>query len=206
MFTYSSYRKSADSMAVRFTPLSYPAHLESVAFVYVKCFCDFSDVTLLVYDDNGPNGLPGTVLLKKVFRFIPDELISVGIEGVVINQGDFYIAIEKNDTSQFIGIEEGNSEQRSYRKTDTGWELSKDTGWIIAGVRGIPSSTNFDRVNNVLGLMLPTPEVGAYIIRISGYNVPKGPQTYALVARGGASAVPRPRLGAFNRLNLHLRT
>lgn len=176
--------QSADSMAVRFTPLSYPAHLETVAFVYNKPFLDFSEVTLAVYDDNGPNGLPGTVLFKKVFTFIPDGSISVGIEGVVIAQGDFYVAIEKVSDDEFIRTELGNSEQRSYRKTDTGWELSKDMGWIIAGVRETPPSTNFDRVNNVLGVTLPTPEVGAYIIRVSGYNVPKGPQTYALVARG----------------------
>jgi hypothetical protein len=48
-------------------------------------------------------------------------------------------------------------------------------------------STNFDRVNNVLGVTLSTPELGAYIIRITGYNVPKGPQTYVLGASGAVS-------------------
>ncbi|MFO7598527.1 MAG: Calx-beta domain-containing protein, partial [Candidatus Desulfacyla sp.] len=197
--------QSADSMAVRFTPVSYPAYLDSVVFVYFNSEDAFSDVTVAVYDDNGSNGLPGTLLFKKDFKYIPSELdedhgripavITVGIEGVVIDQGGFFIAIEKDNANQFICTEKGNPQQRSYWKTDTGWELSEDRAFILACVRGPDLSTNFDRVNNVLGVTLPTPEVGAYIIRISGYNMPKGPQTYALVARGGIS-MTSPQAGS----------
>ena len=69
--------------------------------------------------------------------------------------------------------------------------------WIIATVRGINLSTNFDRVNNVLGLTLPKPEAGAYTLRVTGYNVPKGSQSYALVASGAISTT-EPQAGALN--------
>ncbi len=194
---------SSDSMAIRFTPSSYPANLESVAFVYLNPQNEFSDVTLAVYDDKGQNGLPGTVLFKKVFKYIPPgedggedpAVITVGIEGVVINQGNFYVMIEKDNANQSIGTEKGNTTQRSYRKAGATWVLAADTAWILAGLRKTALSTNFDRVNNVLGVTLPTPELGSYTIRVTGYNVPKGPQTYALVARGAVS-MTSPQAGA----------
>ncbi|HEJ83504.1 MAG TPA: peptidase S8/S53 subtilisin kexin sedolisin, partial [Desulfobacteraceae bacterium] len=186
---------SSDTMAIRFTPPAYPANLESVVFGYLNPKDEFSDVAIAVYDDKGPNGLPGRVLFKKVLKYIPPgegggenpAIITMGIQGVVINQGDFYVAIEKNAPDQAVVTEKGNADQRSYRKNGARWEVSADTAFIFAGVRGIALSTDFDRVNNVLGVTLPKPEPGAYTLRITGYNVPKGPQTYALVARGNIS-------------------
>jgi hypothetical protein len=196
--------QSADSMAVRFTPVSYPAHIDSVTFVYFNSEDAFSDVTVAVYDDKGSRSLPGTLLFKKNFTYIPPEqddgrkipaVISLGIAGVVINEGGFYVAVLKDSAHQFICTEAGNAQQRSYRKAGAGWELSKDAAFMFACVRGPSLSTDFDRVNNVLGVTLPKPEVGAYTIRVSGYNVPKGPQPYALVARGGIS-MTSPRAGS----------
>ena len=200
-----SGNKSSESMAVRFTPSAYPANLESVLFVYSNPQDDFSDVSLVVYDDKGPEGLPGKILFEKVFKYIPPgedgddspSAISLGIAGVVINQGDFYVAIEKNNPNQLLCVEKGNDTRRSYRKTGSNWVVSDDTVWIVATVRGMNRSTHFDRVNNVLGFTLPNPEAGAYTLRVTGYNVPKGPQAYALVARGGIGT-PKPRAGSLN--------
>ena len=52
----------------------------------------------------------------------------------------------------------------------------------------LPNPSNFDRVNNVVGLTLLNPETGMYAIRVTGYNVPSGPQPYALVVSGNISA------------------
>ena len=60
--------------------------------------------------------------------------------------------------------------------------------FIRANVRGTDYSTSFDRVNNVLGLTLNSPATGKYTIRVSGYNVPQGPQPYALVLSGNIKA------------------
>jgi subtilisin family serine protease len=42
-----------------------------------------------------------------------------------------------------------------------------------------------DRTNNVERIIVPQPEAGRYIIRIRGFNVPRGPQDFALVYSGG---------------------
>jgi hypothetical protein len=42
-----------------------------------------------------------------------------------------------------------------------------------------------DRVNNVVGIDIASPATGSYSIRVEGYNVPQGPQPYALVVTGG---------------------
>ena len=50
-----------------------------------------------------------------------------------------------------------------------------------------------DRLNNVEGVDIPTPTTGHYTIRVSGYNVPFGPQPYALVVSGAATNIqPTP--------------
>ncbi|MGQ9491957.1 MAG: S8 family serine peptidase [Anaerolineae bacterium] len=41
-----------------------------------------------------------------------------------------------------------------------------------------------DRVNNVERIVIPEPEVGRYRIRVRGFNVPRGPQDFALVYSG----------------------
>ena len=33
--------------------------------------------------------------------------------------------------------------------------------------------------------MIPQPEVGRYVIRVRAYNIPRGPQEFALVYSGG---------------------
>ena len=67
------------------------------------------------------------------------------------------------------------------------------TAYIRANVKGTDYSTSFDRVNNVLGLTLDKPDTGTYTVRISGYNVPHGPQSYALVVSGSVTVgVPPP--------------
>lgn len=42
-----------------------------------------------------------------------------------------------------------------------------------------------DRVNNVERIIIPQPEAGRYTIRVRGFNVPRGPQDFALVYSGG---------------------
>ncbi len=51
-----------------------------------------------------------------------------------------------------------------------------------------PSGTTLsgtDRINNVEQLRISSPEIGTYKVRVTGYNVPMGPQDYALVVSGG---------------------
>ncbi|MDA8234576.1 MAG: S8 family serine peptidase [Clostridia bacterium] len=47
-----------------------------------------------------------------------------------------------------------------------------------------PYNDNTDRLNNVENIKVNNPEVGTYTVRITGYNVPIGPQDYSLVVTG----------------------
>jgi uncharacterized protein YqfB (UPF0267 family) len=53
-------------------------------------------------------------------------------------------------------------------------------------------SASFDRVNNVVGIDVEDPAPGIYTITVRGYNVPQGPQPYALVASGAISTALAP--------------
>jgi hypothetical protein len=84
-----------------------------------------------------------------------------------------------------LSQDDNDSTGRSYHDIGSGWAVDKGyMAYIEANVRGTDYSTSFDRVNNVLGLTLDNPAAGRYAIKVAGYNVPQGPQPYALVVSG----------------------
>ena len=177
--------------AVRFTPSSYPVNVESTTFWFDNSYSSTTDVDIVVYDDNGTGSLPGTELFRKTLTYVPDGFVTIGITGVSISSGDFYIAIEKENTSMGVNADLTDLSGRSYYFNGSEWALSYFATYIRANVRGTDHSTSFDRVNNVVGLTLTNPATGTYKIKVSGYNVPKGPQPYALVVSGAvARALP----------------
>ncbi|MCL5105372.1 MAG: S8 family serine peptidase [Armatimonadetes bacterium] len=66
-------------------------------------------------------------------------------------------------------------------------ELVNDLDLAITAPSGTvyPTITKRDHVNNVEQVKIANPEVGTYTVRVSGYNVPMGPQDYALAVSGG---------------------
>jgi subtilisin family serine protease len=54
-----------------------------------------------------------------------------------------------------------------------------------------PYDTSYDRVNNVENIYINNPEIGNYTVEVKGYNVPQGPQPFALFSSGdfGTAAV-----------------
>jgi len=179
---------SNNRRAMRFTPASYPSTVESATFCFYTPSYKTTDVDIVVYDDDGIGGLPGTELFRKTLTYVPTGWTSTGITGVAVSSEDFYIAVEKHDTDQFIYVDDdGNSTGRSYWHNGSGWVLCAYTAYVRANVR---YSTSFDRINNVVGLTLDNPAAGTYTVRVSGYNVPHGPQPYALVVSGSVSEAP----------------
>jgi len=47
-----------------------------------------------------------------------------------------------------------------------------------------PFNDAFDRLNNAENIRINNPEPGVYTVRVSGYNIPVGPQDYSLVITG----------------------
>ena len=50
-----------------------------------------------------------------------------------------------------------------------------------------------DRVNNVEGVMIANPPPGAYVVRVSAYNVPIATQPYALAVGGPLAEMQPPQ-------------
>lgn len=58
-------------------------------------------------------------------------------------------------------------------------------GWSATG-------TTVDRTNNVENVYFSAPASGTYTITVKAYNVPSGPQPFAIVVSGGSLVVPTP--------------
>jgi hypothetical protein len=181
--------------AIRFTPSVYPVNIESVTFFLFNATGTTSDLDVVVYDDDGAGGLPGAELFRKTLTYAPTGFITTGITGVVVSSGDFYVAVEKNDLDQYLLGDDGNPTGRSYYHDGADWVPGPVTPYIGANVRGADISTSFDRVNNAVGLTLINPDTGTYTIRVSGHNVPQGPQGYALVISGAVTGPPKVTTG-----------
>ncbi len=79
----------------------------------------------------------------------------------------------------------------------SGPKLVNDLDLLVSGpdlVDYYPNGRNSpDRTNNVEGLDVDLMETGMYRVRVSGHNVPAGPQPYALVLLGAAEVLPSIR-------------
>jgi subtilisin family serine protease len=74
--------------------------------------------------------------------------------------------------------------------------LVNDLDLLLTGPAGTTYYPNGlespDRLNNVEGIEISSPTSGLYGITVSGFNVPYGPQPYALIISGGLSDSPAP--------------
>ncbi|MGD9101636.1 MAG: S8 family serine peptidase, partial [Anaerolineae bacterium] len=176
-------------IAVRFTPTSYPATLQTGLFyvlsnssAYPKTF------NWYVYDGDGTTG-PGTVLASgsTTIRNMGWHAVDLSGEGVTVASGDFFLAIELPDNDLVWTYDRTtplDGRSWDYFGTPPWTQNATDDYMFNAIVKSADASTDQDRVNNLVGVDIPTPASGVYTVTVSGYNVPQGPQPYALVASG----------------------
>ncbi len=181
--------------AVRFTPSSYPASLDSTTFYYINNGTSL-DVDVVVYGDNAGLPDPSDERFRKTLSYVKNGFITIPIN-IAISSGDVHVALERPASTDFgTGLlDNGNPTGRTSWKTTSGgsWATSSYTALIRANMRYAPDfATSFDRVNNTLSLTLDTPATGDYTIQVAGYNVPQGPQPYALVASGNITSTSSP--------------
>ena|GEM_PF-3704985 len=179
---------STYNYAIRFTPSSYPAKVESTTFLYYNPANSAENVYVNVYAADGAGGFPGTVLFSTLLKYVPTGWHTIGITGVTITSGDFYVYVASSTQGIYVDVD-GNPTGRSYywnySVTPAAWAVSStSTPYIRANIRGNDYSTSYDRTNNVEGITINNPATGSYSINVNGYNVPYGPQPYALVASG----------------------
>ncbi|MDY7080271.1 MAG: S8 family serine peptidase, partial [Chloroflexota bacterium] len=183
-------------LVVRFTPTSYPVTLEKGLFfvasdsgMYPKTF------NYYIYGDNGggaPSNTPvasGSTTIRKAGW----HTVDLSAHDVTVASGDFYLGIELADSDLVWLVDTAASDNRawiwyngSWYNYNAGLGVSEDV-MFQAVVRSADSATSYDRVNNVVGIHVPTTtlQTGLYTLTVRGYNVPQGPQPYALALSGG---------------------
>ena len=89
-----AWQYGGNKWAVRFTPRSYPINLDTARI----CLSSDSDreFAVEVYDDDGPDGEPGTLLGGPVYQTATEgenwNDVEISELGITITGGDFYIA------------------------------------------------------------------------------------------------------------------
>ena len=115
--------------AVKFTPCGYPAVING-CYIH-NCGNDLVPYQVFVYKDDGPGGMPGTILAGPV-NVMPYAFNWNGVAFLVpvtISSGSFYIGMEQGGTYPTctgISVDTTLNQLRSVQKTGTG-------PWVPAG-------------------------------------------------------------------------
>jgi subtilisin family serine protease len=186
-YTWSSGKR----VAVRFTPNSYPATLDKAQFLLASTSSYPKTFNYYIYD--GDTSGPDTVLASAstAIRQAGWHVVDLSGHGVTINSGDFFLAIRLPD-SQLAWPYDSTSpiDDRGWVYDGSSWSQWTTNDFMFrAVVTGPDYSTSFDRVNNVVGIDIDNPATGVHTVTVRGYNVPYGPQPYALVASGAIQRV-----------------
>jgi hypothetical protein len=100
---------------------------QAVTVKYAKVFVHTqgtASIIIRVFDDNGTDGMPGTQLAQ--FQY-PAANVTAGWnyitlpDGIVVDDGSFYIAILETTGASQIGLDNNNN-GHSYKKITTNWE------------------------------------------------------------------------------------
>jgi hypothetical protein len=188
-YDMSTLLDTSYDVAVKLTPSVYPSEITSVKIGFQSSKPNPSasrTLNIEIYDDSGDGGMPGNIIYSATVSGLNHRtLTTITIDGPTITNGSFFVAIRTN--SNFDNILQDDEEYcASYYDNGTAWVADTGyTSYIGATVlRPGSSSPDYDRANNVVGLTLNNPESGTYTLRVNGYNVPYGPQPYALVVSG----------------------
>ncbi len=191
------FSTSSISVAVRFTPTSYPVNLQSTV-VYLRSSTNSYPKIYNWYiytsgsDATGPTSTPvaqGTISAQREGWHALD-LSGLGIE---ITGGDFFIALNNGgDTDARLYLDVGSSDVRTWVLSGSWNKFASGDLLLHAIVSSPDETTEQDRANNLVGIDLESPNTGLYTVTVEGHNVPFGPQPYALVASGILTGIPTP--------------
>ena len=171
--------------AVRFTPSTYPATLKSGSFLVGSIENLVYPVRgrFLVYsgDASGPKNVlwSSEREIKWGASWYQVDFSNLDLS---ISSGDFYLGVSPVDEEFSWGVDD-NALDVSNRT----WQYVPGSGWIKLNVHdaliraNVSYATTRDRTNNVETVDISLPAPGTYQVKVKGYNVPHGPQPYALV-------------------------
>ena len=129
--------------AVRFTPPSYPVDLKIARLNLWRELWYTGNFAVVVYDDDGPGGEPGT-LLGQVSSIVTESRwydVDLSGLGITITSGDFYIAHKPLDyppPTECIGFDTTSPDYRSFKYHDGSWTIHNDRDYMIRCVVDLP--------------------------------------------------------------------
>ncbi len=107
---------------MKFTPFGYPADLYRTSIYTVG---STNGVGLInVWDDDGENGLPGTILLESIAITLEGDTwkyFSLSDFDITITEGSFYIGVMETDQTPNFGVDIPNPSTFSYVSIDNTW-------------------------------------------------------------------------------------
>ncbi len=120
-----------DGVAVYFAPPVYPYTVSTLQFFISSNIAD--GYTAQIYDDNGPNGSPGTQLFTLAVpnaSVITNAWNTLNIPSpVTLNDGGFYVVWLQGGTTIFLGAETtGPLSRRNYEILDGSWADYRENG------------------------------------------------------------------------------
>ena len=182
-----------EKVAIRVTPSSYPMQVESVMVNFANPDFDGSGteeetgLSLVIYEWTGTG--VGEELYRKKYEFVRKGTPLFPVD-YAVTEGEIVIAVEVESDNVGVMVEDGNPSGRSLVWENDDWATASFSAGITAFLRAAPSETHFDRVNNTVSVTVPDPDPGTYTVEVSAYNIPYGPQPYALVMSGLTTAIP----------------
>jgi len=110
---------------VKFTPFGYPADLYRTSIYNVDVGPNNGMGKVRVWDDDGENGLPGTILYESFpISFVGDtwKYVSLSDFNITITEGSFYIGVMEMDNQiPDFGLDTPNPSTSSYFSLDNTW-------------------------------------------------------------------------------------
>ncbi|NCC26180.1 MAG: hypothetical protein EOM25_13455, partial [Deltaproteobacteria bacterium] len=175
--------------ALRFTPTRYPALITAVTFVPANPGKIVQPMSVSICLADGPGATPGRELHRTNLGYVGSgDQIPVTVPVIaLVESGAFFLVLEKESEEIGLYVDTNPVGDASLLWTGQEWIASDSTPLSGAMVFHLTASPDFDRVNNVVGVTVENPTPGPYTVSIAGYNVPMGPQTYALVASGAVT-------------------
>jgi len=176
--------------AMRFTLEQTPGFLEAVSISIANPEIINDDLWIRVYDISDRNHQPESLRYEKKYQYLPSGWVTLPVNHIEFQCKEFLVAIEKKSPDIQIATDIFSDSDRGMTREGAQWVFTNEAYYIRAFVRQQNHSTDYDRVNNSISIHLKNPQRGAYQVDISGYNVPYGPQPFALVAQGAIRESP----------------
>jgi subtilisin family serine protease len=183
-------------IALRITPTEYPKQLSSLHWGGGNEDNAPGKVKVEIFAADEYGHPTGTPLFSKTLHTWADGECALPV-GIDVSKGDVVVVFTFDNTT-YMGLlaSEGNESDRTLvRDGMGGWENAEFTPAVTAMFFSANTSVRFDRVNNLVGVTIDKPS-GDYTVTVSGYNVPKGPQPFALVISGTAGELVEDEFGA----------